>query len=283
MTDIAELRADRSAVSSDWGAVFYAIGATYVREAEEAARSVRAHMPDLPLCLFSDVPPQAEVFDHALPPGDELTMKQQKMHALLNSPFAKTIYIDTDVFLAAPIYECFDIIDDGHGYDMAAALTPRWSPDVPHDGRQAAGRGPRIDGVPVAFPKINAGMMLFARTPAVTAMLERWRDLHAADGGRGQDQESLRVALYESDVRLAVLPPHYNYRTIYPGVVFGQIKLLHGRHRDMAKLAKRFNAWRGVRGTIPTRGPTRIIIHGLWTTGAGWIDRLVRLALRAIT
>ena len=236
----------------------------------------------LPLCLFADEPAEPGVFDMERPLGEGLAMKQQKMFVLRHSPFEKTIFLDTDIHLCAPIYECLDLVEDG--YEFAAALTPWWNPDGTDDRPLvgARGHGPRVRGVPVAFPKINSGVMLMAHTPNVQHMLSRWQELHASDGGTGQDQDPLRVALYESRLRWAPLPPHYNYRLLYPGVVHGQVKVMHGRHRHMAQLAERLNAYRGVRGTVPVRDGGRVVYYGARGTGYRFVDWAIRLAFHTL-
>lgn len=239
--------------------------------------SVRRQMPDLPLCLFADEPAAPGTFDIELALGSGLKMKQQKMFALRHSPFEKSIFLDTDIHLCVPIYETFDLIDDG--YEMAAALSPWWSPGAAedHPAGGAVQHGRRDRGVPVAFPKINSGVMLMAKTPNVTKLLERWQELHAADGGSGQDQDPLRVALYESSIRWAPLPPHYNYRLPYPGVVNGEIKILHGRHPGLSRLPGRLNAYHGVRGIIPVRGGHRVIYYGWRNLGSRLVDRAIKM------
>ena len=260
-----------------WGAVYFASGTEFVREAEQAAASVRKQMPDLPLCLFADEKAKPGVFDIERPLGPGLKMKQQKMFVLRHSPFEKTCFLDTDIHLCAPIYECFDLIDDG--YEMAAALSPWWSPGSADDdpAAEAQPRGRRERGVPTAFPKINSGVMLMAKTPNVMNLLEQWQVLHAADGGSGQDQDPLRVALYESRVRWAPLPPHYNFRLLYPGVVNGEIKILHGRHPSLPLLADRLNEYHGVRGIIPVRGYQRVLYFGWHNVGSRLMDRAVKM------
>ena len=266
---------------ADWGVVYFAQGAAFVREAELSAGSVKARMPNLPLCLFSDEPPIAGLFDIERPLEKGMEMKQQKMNALRNSPFAKTLYLDTDTHLCLPIYECLDLVDGG--FEFAAALTPWWSPDATNDDPYAVTNGPKLPehGVPVAFAKVNTGVMLMARTKNTISLLDRWQTLHAAGGGRGQDQDSFRVALYENSIRWVALPPHYNYRLPYPGVVNGRIRVLHGRHSNMEKLARRLNARSDLRGTVPVGTADQIIFYGSKIVSASsvsfWLRRCARL------
>jgi hypothetical protein len=63
--------------------------------------------------------------------------------------------------------------------------------------------------LPNSFPQLNAGVVGFRRSPAVLAFMQRWRADTEAHGV-GKDQPSLREALWQSDLKLAVLPPEYN-------------------------------------------------------------------------
>ena len=42
--------------------------------------------------------------------------------------------------------------------------------------------------------------------------------------------------LYHSNLRFAVVPEEYHCRFIYPFKVSGKVKVLHGRHPDMASV-----------------------------------------------
>ena len=249
-----------------WGMVYVACGARFIAEATDAVRSAKAHMPELPAVLFADgAVPAGSLFDEVRATGAGLAMKQQKMHALLHSPFARTLYLDTDTLLAAPIHEVLDIIEDG--FDFAAALSAYYAPGLRADGGDL-----RADGVPIAFPNVNAGVMAMAHTPATQAFLQDWFDLHAQWGGNGQDQYPMRVALYRAHLRWAPLPPNYNYRTVQPAIANGEIKVLHGRHADLAGLAARLNRDRRMRGSHPAVPGGRMLMIGNKRPRGGLVD-----------
>jgi hypothetical protein len=51
------------------------------------------------------------------------------------------------------------------------------------------------------------------------------------------------MALYHSSLRLLILPPEYNLRTILPGAIGrGPVRVIHGRQKDMPNLVKLLNS-----------------------------------------
>jgi hypothetical protein len=103
------------------GAIWFAIGAQYAREAERSAASVRAQMPGLGTAIVVDVPVDESLFDHVLKPAPGTPMKRQKMATLLASPFERTLFLDTDTLVIAPVWEVFDVLDR---FDAAMAIAP---------------------------------------------------------------------------------------------------------------------------------------------------------------
>ena len=63
----------------------------------------------------------------------------------------------------------------------------------------------------------------------------------------GVDQPAFRRALWESTLSFYVLSSEWNCRTIYPGRLVGQARILHGRHADPERLAAALNARPGIR------------------------------------
>jgi hypothetical protein len=106
---------------SDKGVVYVAMGARFVEEAQVSARSVRKHMPNLPITLFTDSPPaESDLFDRVV----HLTRSGPKPHrdkliGMLQSPYEHTLFLDTDTFVGADVSELFQILQT---FDMAATL-----------------------------------------------------------------------------------------------------------------------------------------------------------------
>ena len=251
------------------GIVYFAVGQKYLAEAVNSAQSVRQQMPDLPLAIFSDVPAPPEVFTYRLPIAPDRVMKRQKMYALRNTPFQQTLYLDTDTYLTAPVYELFEMIDDG--YSFAAALSPWWAVSNLGDNNQKL----REKQVPISFAKINSGLILYDNVPLVQNLFAKWDELYVAWGNKGQDQDPLRVALYFSNLRWIPLPPAYNFRFPFPAAIRGQIKVLHGRHPQRTQLSKVFNHTEEFRAFIPHTFRLNTLFIGEQTVKPSFSERLL--------
>lgn len=178
------------------GAILTAFGARYVALAHQAAETLRATNPGLPVDLFTDAPQPPGPFAriHVLPQ----VWARAKIDSMLLSRFERTLFLDADLLVVADLGDVFDLLDR---FDLAMAQ------DMYRASPKALGHYRRP--FPNAFPQLNSGVMAFRRTPAVMAFLDGWKADVAAHG-TGKDQPSLREALWDSDLRLAVLPPEYN-------------------------------------------------------------------------
>ena len=239
-----------------YGIVYIATGLTrFLAEAAVSAESVKRHMPDVPIQLFTDAEKVPSDFDRIERVPHEPARRYDKASCLLHTPFERTVFLDTDTYLTHPIGEVFDLLDR---FDIAAAHAPaRRSHSFAPDGKWI------IDGVPDAMAEINTGVVAFRRGPATTAFLERWRDLYTEDiarmaGKSPPDQPSFCKAVYESEVRCCVLPPEYNCRFMFPGSFSGPVKVLHGRPKDgtFEDIAARLNETDGRRFYIPPTQPS---------------------------
>lgn len=178
------------------GIVFGATGDFYCRLARRAARNVRQVMPDIAIHLFADRPVADDVFD-AVHPLDTVNPRP-KMEALEKAPFDLTLYLDCDVVMLHPVDDIFDCLA---GCDIVGAH---------HQFGSAPVAMQRVRGdIPAAFRQINSGVLGIRRSPATTDLMRRWREDFVALG-QTSDQPLLRELLYDSPLRLIVLPAEYN-------------------------------------------------------------------------
>ena len=246
---------------ADCGVVYFARGEHYVAEAAVSAASLRQHMPGLQTAIFSDAEAPAQLFDlrQDLVPG--LPMKRQKMQALLRSPFARTVYLDTDTFIGDAFWELFELLER---FELAMALSVHWGVTLSWRSGET-----RESGVPVAFPKVNSGVIAYRRTPAVDQLVQAWDRLYVEWGEGGQDQDPLRVALYASEVRWAPLSAAYNYRLPFPAAIRGGVKIFHGRHPELPALCARINAKQKIRATAPAAARHSVLFFGPTAVDSG--------------
>jgi len=220
------------------GFFFIATGSRFIAEARASALRVRHLMPAVPLAIASDVRPAGDLFAHWIPIDNPTGTFADKIAPLAQTPFEKTVFLDTDTYLCQPVPELFEILER---CDIAMAHAPmRVTGSVP---------------VPESFPECNSGVIAYNSNEQTKAMFADWQkfyDEQLSSTGQPDDQPALRRALWESGIRLGVLPPEYNFRFVLPAFAGrGPVKILHGRHTDLASLASRINASGSPRVFLP--------------------------------
>lgn len=178
------------------GVIFATTGKDYTALAERAAQSVKESCPGLEVDLFTDQPAEMPVFDriHQL----EDPHRRSKMDAMIASRFDRTLYLDADLFVIADIRDVFEVLDR---FDMAMVQ------DQYLNGghAQTIWRKP----FPNAFPQFNGGVVAYRSRPEVLELLQNWRAA-VRENDLKRDQPVLRELVWDSDLRVATLPPEYN-------------------------------------------------------------------------
>lgn len=205
------------------GCIYIATGCAYLDEAFVSYTSLRRHMPDLPVCCFTDDPEYAKrFFSHVERIDRPFRNFLEKVPPLLKSPFERTLFLDTDTVINAPIDDLFDLLDR---FDLAAAPDPFWV---------------EAPGCPACFQHLNTGLIVYRRTDQVMDFFRRWLSEYQAElsatTDSPHDQLLFQRCLYESDLRLYVLPVEYNLRLTCPQLIriWAAARVLHSR--DMADL-----------------------------------------------
>ncbi|TPE52664.1 putative nucleotide-diphospho-sugar transferase [Amaricoccus solimangrovi] len=180
------------------GVIYVATGAAHIEAARDSARSVRRTNPDLGLAIFADSADVGPEFDIVEPVAGAHV--RSKIDYLPRTPFAETLYLDGDTRVLGDLGEMFRLLDR---FAVAAAHRVRDTDRVL--------RPKEYDPVPSAFPEHNGGVLLYRASPEVIAFFETWREAYHR-AGFVADQISFRRVLWESDLRVAVLPPRFNTR-----------------------------------------------------------------------
>ncbi|WP_116130790.1 putative nucleotide-diphospho-sugar transferase [Tropicimonas sp. IMCC34043] len=180
------------------GFVFGVSGEAYVPLAVNAARSLKAVCPDARIDLFTDLDPKADgLFEqiHML----ERSWFRPKFEALLRSRFSRTIYLDADMIVVADPGDIFEVLER---FDIA----------VVHNQHRNSVHAQTIwkRPLPNAFPQMNGGLIGIRKSPAVTRLVEDLQQAMLDDPDLKVDQAPMRELLFDSDLRLAILPPEYN-------------------------------------------------------------------------
>lgn len=210
----------------DSGLLYVATGEAYIKEARQSAQSFKAHMPDIPIALFTDdvtMAGNSGIFNHVEQLEDPQYSYIDKILVLKSSPFDKTIFLDTDTCSIAPCYELFHLLDY---VDFAAAHDPVrycWT----------------LENCPECFPELNTGVIAFRNSKHFNSLVDDWHAIYRhhqqMDQPPPHDQPAFREAAFRSPARFSVLAPEYNLRTCYPYMIGGRssAKIIHDRGEDL--------------------------------------------------
>ena len=114
------------------------------------------------------------------------------------TPYQQTLFLDADTRVCEDISDMFDLLDR---FDIAIA-----------HAFERAKQWYKYEGdAPKIFSPLNSGVILYKKTDDVMDFFKTWKKAYHEDG-RVADQMTLRSRLWESDVKLWVLPPEYNVR-----------------------------------------------------------------------
>ncbi|MEO0891249.1 MAG: hypothetical protein AAFY35_01545 [Pseudomonadota bacterium] len=190
-----------SSTSRD-GVIFVATGEGYLELAQQAAHSLRATNPDLPVDVFTDRMdhPGNAVFDQIHPvPSSHARVK---LECFSQARFERVLFLDCDVLVLAPLADLFDLT---HRFPLAIAHDVRRRSELIQKGHSAA--------TPYAFPQMNSGVLLYRNDATMTAFFAEWKRRYDA-AGEARDQITLKDLLWESDLPFYILPPEFNLRRV---------------------------------------------------------------------
>lgn len=223
------------------GIIYIVTGQKFVEEACRSAASVKRCMPDIPITVLSDMPVCSPLFEQVVPIANPTHGPEDKIQYLAHSPYEETLYLDSDTYMTEDSREVFALLER---FDLAAAQAPYRAQY-------------RVCEVPDCFPELNTGVIVFRKTEALRLCLEQWLQIYRADREKTVDwlfpggaawyrrallnQPSFRRAVYESGLRITVLPPEYNCRIPFPGFVHTKVKIIHGRSESFSALADELN------------------------------------------
>ena len=252
------------------GVIYVATGRRHLDEMIQSARSLRRHMPGLPVLLYTD---QKEIPDGVF---DVIRLMENPCHSfidkiapLCDSPFDRTLFLDTDTLVCAPINDLFDVLER---FDLAVTHAP-----FRHD---------RPFSTPTCFAELNTGVIAYRNTEAVRAMFRLWLAIYqkeVADTGKmDSDQPAFRAALYQSpEVAPYVLPSEYNLRTVMPAAIGrGKVRIIHGRASDMDAVADHINSSGKIRVFVPDIWHLVSSHFGVLGTGGKLLSKIVDCLLR---
>lgn len=224
------------------GVLFVGTNNAYLKEAANAAETVRNHNPQIPIAIASHTNDIPDIFDRVITLSNPDDGYVDKIAAMKRSPFSRTLYLDSDVYIcdAEIIEELFRLLNQ---FDIAASIDDGRRYNLVHDDNLC--NSPPLDvNAPDCLPMLNSGVLPFGDTAGVSHLLQTWNRVnqrHSREGKNTDDQPALREAIYRTDVSVAPLPPECNCRLPYPQRLVGDVRILHGRASNLKQIEEILN------------------------------------------
>lgn len=216
------------------GVLFIATGEKYREEAKSSARRVK-QLHDYPITLVSDEQSNSDLFDSEVLISEAYNDFRDKVENIYEQAYPKTLYLDSDTYICdrEALPSIFQLLDD---FDLAAAHDPGRRIEVVSypEGHPISESGIPEINAPPAFPEYNTGVIGFKTNDRINSVMDDWRSIYSIHHANYpvpgvNDQPAFRESLFANSVRLATLPPEYNYRTNVPQYRKEKVKILHGR------------------------------------------------------
>ena len=189
------------------GYLYIVHGESFTKEALMSAESLK-RFTDLPVALYTDQDvekikdnPNIDIVASINAP--HLRMKVEFMD---QSPFKKTVFLDSDTVIVRNCDDLFDLLDrfDVGIVNDYARKRKKYSSIVPEYGE-----------IPYAFSEANSGVIAFNNSRRTQTFLKMWKEYFYKyfRETNGWDQVSFRIALWRSNVNIHHMPVEYNVRS----------------------------------------------------------------------
>jgi len=238
------------------GVVYIASGKSYYAEAAASAKSLRKISPGIPISIITDQSEKSDCFDTQLSLKNPQYNFFDKINALKQSPYHRTLFLDTDTIILKDLGDCFKLLDR---FELAVAHEP------------ARFLYPLGD-VPDAFPELNTGVVLYKKSEKFERFINSWLKLYEEENERKRkagiplwhDQLSFTKAIWKSNLSIFIFPPEWNYRAPFPQFVCGPITIFHGRLKNQQSDVSFVNTKQD--GRLLNPNPQRLfeIIRNTW-------------------
>lgn len=185
------------------GILYIAFGDKYTRQAERSAASVKK-VQDTHITILCDREITSPNFDviRLIHPEH----KRAKVDFLKESPYEKTLYLDSDTKILRSIDEIFQILEK---FDLVVTH------DLSRKRQEWCDLIEEYEKIPYGFTEINGGVLGIKTSQESDELLDLWNKkfYQYRDLTRNQDQPALRMSLWESKARYHILPVEFNVRS----------------------------------------------------------------------
>lgn len=184
------------------GVLYIAFNDVFVKECLLSIESFKRYHPDIPIALFTDQKVENSNIDIL----EIINPKhiRSKVDYIGQSPFEKTLYLDSDTVIVHDVLDMFEILD-------------RFDVGITHDyarKRQNYCHIKEYSDIPYSFSEVNGGIMAFNNSDRTKEFLKLWNQKFYSykEQTNGWDQPTLRISLWQSNVKIHHFPPEYNIR-----------------------------------------------------------------------
>lgn len=190
----------------DKGFLYIVFGNSFTKEAVLSIKSLKRYNNE-PVAIFTDNEKLLEEIKNEIDFIYKINPKhiRAKVDFIGKSPFKKTIYLDSDTIIVSNISDIFELLNK---FDVAYTL------DFARKRKNMSEKIKKYSEIPYSFSEINGGVLAFRKDNNVDEFLNKWKDYFYKFfvETNGWDQPSLRIALWESNLKLVCLPFEYNIR-----------------------------------------------------------------------
>jgi hypothetical protein len=189
----------------------------YVKEAANSANSFRGYIPDAKYYLYTNylsTDYDTQAFDEIVQTEFYVPEKlKNRVHlngqmivkhkAMLELKEDYILYLGADTYALKPdVKELVKLLDK---FDLALTHAPiRINTEIDNTS---------IPEVSKCFSEMNCDLILYKNTIEVRDLIGKWKEAYLDDlFSHPHDQGSFRYLVYNSNLRVYILPPEYNYR-----------------------------------------------------------------------
>lgn len=219
----------------DKGVVYVAINDFHIYQAIKSAGSIKKWMPEIGITLFSNHSISDSIIDNNVIISTDNYIRGLKARYILQTPYSKTLFLDTDTYVCEDISHIFSLLDE---YDMGYVHAKNRIPEYYNQFID------EWNETPSWFPFINSGVILFNRNEQVMKTLSDWESMHQIFYRKNPDvgdQLAFRHAIYHNHLKILTLIPEYNLKFYNKGYASGKVMILHTHYPMIEKLAHHIN------------------------------------------
>lgn len=215
----------------EFGFLYIAYGEKYRQEARQSVQSLLSHMPKARITVVTNASCTIPGCEKIIVKPMEASSYIDKIKWMGESPYSKTLFLDTDTYIAGSLDKVFGLLDY---FDICMATELA---------------RPHLKKAPEGFEEhkeFNTGVILFNKNERVRRLFAEWKKIYGERRSiDSHDQPSMAMALALTDVKFGVLPNEYNIRAVLPEILSREVKIIHARVRNYGKILKELNRYSG--------------------------------------